>query len=239
MTKELAAPMQELHLMARDPAEMMGAQKQLILWCARKMQAEKAELADSEANLAQAKKAKWATKPWARRVNLQKRRIEFYRKVKMALEAGYYIVPPFPVDVFAIRTDRKKPDKKTTTYRYSGHGQSARLLPAGEGRYVSNHPEIWETEKPGTDRDGREITIKEWWAEEFQPVDFPFIAVKPEVIDATNKAMARKLFDEFGVLPARGCGDPIVVGRIKKPNQASWAHPLTFFIAWWLDTEDI
>ena len=44
---------------------------------------------------------------WRRELSKQKGRVEFYRKIEMALEAGYYIVPPYPLDIFfAIRTQR-------------------------------------------------------------------------------------------------------------------------------------
>src|SRR6185503_1645139 len=88
---------------ATNPADMVGAQRSMILWCARKIQAVKVELAEAQTNLDAAKAHKWSPAAWAKQVKLHTEKMEFYRKIKMALEAGYYIVPPFPVDTFAIR----------------------------------------------------------------------------------------------------------------------------------------
>jgi hypothetical protein len=82
---------------------MVGAQKSMILWCARKIQSVKLELAEAQTNLDAAKANKWSPAAWAKQVKLHTDKIEFYKKINMALEAGYHIVPPFPVDTFAIR----------------------------------------------------------------------------------------------------------------------------------------
>jgi hypothetical protein len=73
---------------------------------------------------------------------------------------------------------------------------------------------------------------------EFEDVEFPMTLVKPQVLDATAKAMARKIFDQIGVLPNRRAkGDPILVGLIIPPHRRH--EPLTFFISWWLNTNDL
>jgi hypothetical protein len=243
----------ELHLIARDPTEMGRAQKDLVLWCARKIESEKILLRDGEDNLAICEKNKWRTQGWGNRIALSKKKIEYYRKIKMAIEAGYYIVPPFPVDIFAIRTKRKKPDAKTyrTEHNYGVpariHEQNPGQLPPGDGEYRSPSPEVWQRTIPTTDKDGKAITMREYFAKTFTAVEFPFKFAKPEVLTETTKAMALKVFDQFGVLPAyQRRGDPIVVGQIIKPGSKKWAPdrpydpaPITFFVAWWLDTTDL
>lgn len=220
---------------ANNPADMVGAQRSMILWCARKIQAEKAELAEAQRNLDAAKAHKWSPAAWQRQVKLLEGKIEFYKKIKMALEAGYYIVPPFPVDIFAIRTDRKKPTKKTSAYRWNNREQSAQTLPAGEGRYVSNMPVTFERKLPGPVKDGKPTIVKEYFADHFRVADFPFKLAKSEIMEATRAAMALKVFDQMGALPAHRAPDPIICGQIMMPHKKG--QTVTFFVSWWLDTK--
>lgn len=222
---------------ANSPADMVSAQKSMILWCARKIQAEKSELQEAQRNLDAAKAHKWSPAAWQRQVTLIGQKIEFYKKVKMALEAGYYIVPPFPIDVFAIRTDRKNPDKKTSTSYWDRHEQQARMLPAGEGRYVSNVPEAYSREVDGPVRDGKPTKVTEYFAHNFLAADFPFKLAKAEVLAATQAAMALGIFDRMGALPAHRAPDPIICGEILMPHRKGQA--VTFFVTWWLDTRTL
>jgi hypothetical protein len=80
----------------------------------------------------------------------------------------------------------------------------------------------------------------------FGYVDFPVALATPAVLDATQAAMAKNIFDEIGGLPGRRSrkGDPIVVGRILRPTAApitSWQlrPAVTFLIAWWVDTRQL
>src|SRR6266581_3539299 len=85
-------------VVATNPAAMQDAQQSLILWAARKIQAIKGEIVSAREQFDLAKKNKWNPHSWGREVAKHEKRAEFYRKIKMALEAGYYIVPPFPID---------------------------------------------------------------------------------------------------------------------------------------------
>lgn len=228
-----------LQLVATNPGQMEQCQGALVQWCRQKMELVKADLADAEENLAIAKKNKWRHAPWQRRVSMAKAKLTFYDKVERAVEAGYYIVPAFPVDVFAVRTDKPQPKREKSSYQFEQFRQSARLLPAGEGRYVSDLPEIWQQARPYIDsKTGEQKDIVSYYPDSFQDVDFPMTLVKPQVLDATAKAMARKVFDQIGVLPnRRSKGDPILVGQIIPPHRRY--EPLTFFISWWLNTGDL
>jgi hypothetical protein len=68
-------------------------------------------------------------------------------------------------------------------------------------------------------------------------VDFPLQGVMPEVLRATSRAMALKLFDQLGVVLNNGGRDPIVVGQLLDPKGNS--RLVTFFVAWWLNTDTL
>lgn len=228
---------QDIEVTAIEPGEMLPAQHQLIDWCQRKCRAlelEKKELVDAY-NHAVAHKWKSSTlKAAAER--LQKR-IVFYGKIGAALEAGYCIVPNFPVSLFAIRTDRDKPLKLMGTYQYDNHQQPAGALAVGEGEYKNPLPKVWERTIQKEEPNKKEI--KQYWAEDFEAVDFPIQMAKPRIMEATTRAMALNIFDEFGILPAARKQDPLIVGRIKLGGTPRHAHDdnrVTFIIAWHLNT---
>lgn len=229
-------------VIATNPAAMQGAQRSLILWAARKIQAIKGELMAAQEQLDLAKKNKWNAAAWTREVLKHEKRSEYYRKIKTALEAGYYIVPPFPIDVFAIRTKRGQP------HQYAGHSknnhdQPAQVLPIGEGRYVDPRPSIGHYEERKADGKGGTAVERFYFASDYNEVDFPFKLAKSEIREATDAAMKLKVFDRLGVLPRQRAPDPIVCGQILVPGQKlyRWTEPknVTFFVAWWLDTKTL
>jgi hypothetical protein len=120
--------------------------------------------------------------------------------------------------------------------------------PVGTGEYVSPHAALLESTRKveGKNFKGEpeEVTEHTVWADEYLPPDFPMKRVKPQILDATGKAMARKIFDEMGVLPARRSmtgrrqGDPIVTGRIVR-REGAREIGLTFLVSWWIDTRDL
>lgn len=227
-----------VHLVAGTPAQMQESQQELVQWSLGKLEAERAELAEAEENLRIARESKWRVRPWQARVRKHKQRLTFYAKVKAALEAGYYIIPPFPVQVFAIRTDKTKPKHEESTWPSARFTQGAKALPEGQGHWLSPNPEVWQSTINSTDREGNEVEKTIYYPEKFTEVDFPFRFVKPKVIEETAKAMKTMVFDQLGVLPRYALrGDPIVVGQIKHPT--SHSEPLTFFVAWWLNTEEL
>jgi len=223
---------------ANTPADMVGAQKSMILWCARKIQAEKSEMAEAQKNLDAAAAHKWSTTAWSRQVKLYGEKVEFYKKIKMALEAGYYIVPPFPIDIFAIRTDKSAPRPKWQENKWRDHHeQKARMLPSGVGAYVSPDPVLTSTTHSIPTKDGGKREITNWRPDEWAPADFPFKLAKAEIMSATRAAMALKVFDQMGALPTHRAPDPIICGQILMPHRKGQA--VTFFVSWWLDTKTL
>lgn len=233
---------------ATSPADMEAGQRSLILWAARKIMAVKVELTDAQQQLQECVTKKWNTAGWRGMVLKLERKATFYRKIKSALEAGYYIVPPFPVDVFAIRTNKISP-KAMDSENSDNHDQRAMILPEGEGRYVDPKPHrdsYTETEQRTinhqTGQKGpKDITY--YYADEFRDVDFPFKLARAEIKEATVKAMGLKIFDRLGVLPRVRKPDPIVCGQIIIPNKPTYQYVdpecITFFVAWWLDTRTL
>lgn len=234
-------PFNSLHLVATSPDGMAKAQQSMIDWCAHKLAVLTEERTGAVENRNVAQRNKWRSQPWHRRVVQIQQQLTFYQKVKTALEAGYYLLPPFPMDVFAIRTDRKRPMPMKTDDFWARHTQRARLLPPGEGRYVSPHPTIWEKEELYEDK-GDVKTRKIRWAKEFRMAEFPVVAIRPEIMAATDAAMQKKVFDRLGLVAPDGFRrDPMIIGEVLRPhvNRAMYERPVTFFIGWWFDLEDL
>lgn len=230
-------------VIANSPKEMEAAQRSIILWAARKIQMVKNEIEVAREQFKLHQENHWGTAGWRSQIMKHERRAEFYRKIKAALEAGYYIVPPFPIDVFAIRTKRAGPKPLDSTYR-DNHDQLPEVLPIGEGRYVAPKPERSNYTVDEKQRDGTTRAIKHYYATEFQDVDFPFKLARAEIRTATDKALQLGVFDTLGVLPRVSAPDPIVCGQILVPNKPlyrSYVHnrAVTFFVTWWLDTKTL
>lgn len=229
---------------ANNPADMSSAQTSLIQWSGQKIEAERGELAEAQRNFQAAKTHKWSTAGWGRQVKKHNKRIEFYEKIEAALKAGYYIVPPFPIDLFAIRTDQRSPKvgyKRNPPWQRDQYEQKASVLPAGEGEYVSPDPTIVKEEWEESDDKGGTKLVPYWSADEWKEVDFPFKLAKAEILGATRAALALKIFDQMGALPTHRAPDPIICGQILYPEKQPYGprRALTFFVTWWLDTRTI
>src|SRR5690349_13600952 len=99
----------EMSLSATTPTEMVDCQRGLIEWCRRKILAVKAEAEELLAAYKSAKEKKWKVSTLRRHATLAERRVEYYSKIKAALEQGFILVPNFPVTMFAIRTTQEEP----------------------------------------------------------------------------------------------------------------------------------
>lgn len=226
---------------AFEPQEMKDANTALIEWCSKKIAQLTADAAELFASYEHAVKQKWKSATLKRHADLATKRVTFYEKMKAALEAGFYIVPNFPVSLFAVRTDRDKPYRKLTIGNYEAGAwpfkQPPNNLPVGEGEYKPCDPLI-KTEKEVTQDGANKKTIYLEEAVGWGDIDFPIQMAKPTIMEATTRAMALKIFDQFGLF-ARGTGDPIIVGEIIDPARP-WHHDnakrITFIIAWHLDT---
>jgi hypothetical protein len=246
---------EDVVVLARSPQEMEVAQRGLLEWADKRIARLALAVGEAKENLAIATTRKWKREPWIVQVKKAEARVVFYTKVRAALAAGYCIMPDLPIQILAVRTNRKRPPKQTAHAEYShpendlSHVQP-HGLPAGEGRYVDNAVlfERWSTTKKneyGNDRITNHARATDF-DEEF---DFPMRLVKPQVLDDTGRALALKIFDEIGILPATNTGarasamatsDPVVVGRIiRKTGPYNQRQVLTFLISWWIDTSQI
>lgn len=245
---EASEPPLEMVVVAHNPQEMKVAQQKLVEWSSGKVASLKKDKEELEENLAIAKKNKWRTNTLIRHVGLAQKNLEYYEKIHAALEAGYVIVPNFPVDVFAIRTTRKNPKENFRSTKSAWGGppsisdQASNRPPVGEGRYV-NSQAVEKTSTNVVEHKPNEKPVYQMarWAEKFGEVDFPFSLAKPRILESTAKAMAHRIFDDLGILPARqraAGGDPMVIGRIIHKRGYNETI-VSFMVAWFIDTKDL
>jgi len=242
MSTELAA---NRTLVALAPGDVPAVQAELMDWCTQKMRALGQEYTELLTNLKLARHAKWHSGGVRNAVTRTKKRIQYYQKIRAAVRAGFLVVPNFPMEIFAVRVERAKPPEITQ------HPSDARVahseaLPVGAGRYVDDKAQTYDMSTSEKDSQGRVHTTSLARPYAYSDdIDFPLIAMKPAVVDATQRAMAKRIFDRVGIVNGRNDGrgrrgDPIVVGQIIDPRSTRWNdRRVTFFIAWWLDTKDL
>ena len=232
-----------LRLVATDPAQLQQSQKQLIAWCDRKIRAVREEAREFRQNLDVAKASKWNTARPKAYLRLAEGRLTFYRKIKDALEAGFYIVPNFPIDLFAIRTTAKEPSGRTERYQSKWNWrvtpERSMLLESGDGDNVNPEPVTSRRASQVTGANGSTQTVYDLTPTTFVDVDFPFVLAKPQVLEETQRAMALKIFDEIGTCPQTKKSDPMVIGIIKAPRRGYMQKQVSFLIAWFLDTDTL
>jgi len=215
-------------LVALSASDMPVVQESILEWCDLQIARTEPELSDAKENFDNARKHKWKSSPFKNLVRKLERRIEYYEKVKVAVKAGYVIVPNFPVEIFAIRTKAKNPRYDQSQYRQIFLQDSQSLL-QDKGEYKDPSPKVGSF---------KEADKNVFFPEEFKSeIMFPVVSVKPVILEATQKAMALKLFDEIGIVRQSFGRDPIVCGIIKNPSRPF--HQLTFFIAWFINYRDI
>lgn len=239
----LAPPSDEeenLPLVALTPWEMPEAQRKLADWCGRKIERVQRELALFVALEEEAVEGGFKHASYTAAVARTKKRIVYYEKIKAAVDAGYLIVPNMPTRTFAVRVNRKKPRREvSSSTRSSAFDAKPDLLPAGEGRYVDDRVYSESETYTGKDYHGKDAQRVRYFSTEFdEDVDFPLQGVMLEVLKATSHAMSLRLFDQLGIVRNDGTGrDPIVVGQLFDPGKRG--QLVTFFIAWWLNTETL
>lgn len=228
-------------IIALNPRQMAEAQGQTVTWTARKLAEAQRELSEAEAVFASLNAARLNTLPATRMQRAAARRVRFYTKIKAALELGYYIIPPFDLQLFAIRTDRQKPYADKDESRWTRE-QNPRDLAIGAGEWKSPVAHRFEVGKkvepiPYPSNDGPKTReVKVYANLEFGDLEIPVRALKPQVIEATGRALQEKVFDALGMAPTYRSADPIIAGRILHPDGK---QALTFFVAWWLDESDL
>jgi ParB-like chromosome segregation protein Spo0J len=149
-----------IHLIARNPNEMALARTNMEQWLRQKIAACEREENELFAALEKAMNAGWDADTLKRHSSLAEKRTRFYRKALIAVEAGYTLVPNFPIDVFAMRVKRSRPPRHDEVSSYSApraHVPEPSSLPAGEGRYVSGETVRGRTGDYTETKDGKEI----------------------------------------------------------------------------------
>ncbi len=233
---------QDMVVIARNSSEMLAAQAQLLEWAEAKIEVEKATLADAQAQLAMAKSMKHRTGAYTNQVTLAKDSVNFYEKLKLAIEAGYTIVPNFPVQTIAIRTGRSVPKSQEFQARYGGlREMPAERLPAGEGHYVDPVPYAGRRVDVETKGDGTEKKTHVIYSKGFRDVAFPANLARVEVLQHLDRAMQTKIFDSIGILPAvpKRKVDPMIIGQIHHKVSSTVTRVTSFMIAWWVDTSGL
>jgi len=222
---------------ATDPQGLQNAHGDLRAWAVAKVTECKSELEEQEAILQQAIRGHWGRGRIERLINRGSKRLLFYEKIVMALDAGYLVIPNMPMDTIAIRTTRKKPSGAPGS-TWTSFAQTGQLLPVGEGEFKNPIPrrELYseEYEEKGVSKT-RDRAIPDAWRE----LEFPIELANPQLIEKANQALSKKLFDELGFVrdASNSRGDPILVGRLRNPitNRLD----VTFFLGWRLDTRRI
>lgn len=243
-------------LVALAPEDVPQQQHELIDWCTRKVHALQAEADEFEESARVAMDHNWQYKRMLAAATRAHKAALYYTKIKAAVEAGYLIVPNFDIEVMAVRVKRQhvrgRPRHESSSYGAPGEPRMPEvrpdLLPVGEGRYVDeaskNRLIRWTTPKPGSADPKEHVHHLSITPSEFDEVDFPIVAIKPAIMNATARAMSLKIFDRIGVVTGRR-EDPLVVGQLIDPRKGQgglWGRPgkvVSFFIAWWLDTRSL
>lgn len=229
----------DIMVFARTPEEMARAQNALIAWSSRRLKKARADLQNATNNWEEAKSAKIRTAGWRREMKKYEKEINFYTKVQDALEAGYFIVPDFPITTIGIRTmETERADGETFSHRGSISSELHGELPAGDGHYVDPVPQTYSVKETIT-RDGKENTVTRWTAggTVLKKMDFPFRLIKPHLLKDLNKATELKIFDAIGVLPGpRKSPDPMLLGVIENRIGRFQSKRILFLISWWVPT---
>lgn len=222
---------EDMELTATHPDEMVASQQQLIAWATQKCAILKGEATELGEAVERAKKMKWKTQAMYNLHRSAVKRLEYYDKIKAALEAGFYIVPNFPIQMFAIRTKKGTPKYATTTnWRNRDFKQDAQELPVNEGEYQNPFPIVYQKQI----KDGVEDKTL-YWPKEWDDLEFPITMAKPTIMEATNRAMALRIFDQIGIMPAVKKEDPVIIGQIFR-KQGYNVKTVSFMIAWHLNT---
>ena len=235
-----------VHLVATSPLEMAQAQGDLSAWLIAKLAEVDSEVKELKSATEVAIQNKWESKTLAAQLVRARQRHIFYTKTLQAVNAGYCIIPNFPIDIFAVRVTRDKPrhQVESTSLSYSSDpasrlkDEAPDIRAAGIGSYVSPSQLLERWEDPSKkDEKGNETGRKFAKPIAFGDIEFPIIAAQATVMDATSKAMALKLFDRIGICPqGRPLCDPLIIGQILLQKRGYQDHrTVSFIIAWHLD----
>lgn len=220
-------------LIAFNPVELQQSHDVLKTWLVEKYRQCLGQAKELRESFEMAKKHKWKSSSIGAAMKREENRANYYDKALKAVEAGYLLIPPFPLAVFAVRTNKVGPPAKVVSYKRGvPNAHPSQNAPGGEGEYVDN--QVFYESASYKDEKGNEKET--YWATRFDSeIDFPLEAIKPELMERANKAMLLKIFDEIGLVSQRDA-DPILVGSIL--YKVGWSEKrMNFFLAWWLDKD--
>ena len=224
-------------LIATTPTQMQAITPRVIDWCDKRIEAANHEWSLASATFNSLLKAGYRTHPAQALMNKATKRIRFYEKVKSAIQAGYVIVPPFDLQLFAIRTKSDAP-RLDRNERGWVKEQPVMRLSEGEGEFrnarVSRFKVDTITKKNSAGNEYKSDVYEN--ADDWEELELPVRAMKPEIIDAIDQAQQLRIFDALGIAPNYRSADPVICGQIRRPEGPG---VLTFFIAWWLDESDL
>jgi hypothetical protein len=238
--RELTAPDAPV-LIALNRPQLEAAHAKMITFVQGRRARLLADMDEERQALEIAIKNKWAVKRHHAALDRMSKKVTFWDKIEAALNDGFVILPNFELNVFAIRTDAKKPRGAMTNSRYQNNFfQTAKLLPAGKGRYVSPAPTVMEQTSQISDGKGGTKELYSAWPTTFDDVDFPVVMAKPALMTAAGNAMTAKVFDEIGVAvdsrhSGRRSGDPVLIGRIRNPS----GPDVSFYLGWYFDPSEL
>lgn len=231
-------------LSASNPVEMVQCHAQAIEWCKRKLELVKGEAAELLSAFEHAKARKWKSDTLRRHAGLADKRVTFYEKMLAAFNAGYYIVPNFPATAFAIRRDND-PQRRMIGYSYQPPmTEPAQSLPQGDGEYVNPEPAVSAEYEYAPDEANPNHKVRDYYAEDWREMEFPANMARVHIMEAADRAMALKVFDEIGMLPSdkKRHADPLLVGILVCPtssaHKSDWKR-VTFLLAWHIDTRTL
>lgn len=218
-------------LAAVTQTELAEAQKGILAHVDNRLASLQTDLDMAEANLQHAIKSHWGVKPFRAAVSKIKAKVAYYEKVKAAVGKGYLVIPDvWGANPIAIRVKDKNTVRWTTCWRGDAEFKQPKL-PAGEGVYIDHKP--LQRKKDIEADDGKIKSVAVSASGDDSDIDWPVALVHPAVIQATDIAMADKIFDTIKI--ARQGGDPFIIGEIKRDTYRS----IHFFIAWFLDVRTI
>lgn len=254
----------ETHLVATSPVEMEASRDDLKTWLEQRLSILERDIIEANAALNEARKHGWATGALTSARNRAVDDETFYNKILCAVEAGYTIIPDFPIQVFAVRRGEKEREQSQTYIGVTngpntgmGRPVTSDCAPAGVGDYRNPRPATWDSvreNKQATpeNKQPRYYTTVTRFSHPAAPISFPSVSARTPVMRATAKAMKEKTFDQVGVcLPVRNsaggrriqqgarAGDPLIIGQVLRKNEGGKQKCVSFIIAWHLNLNDL
>ena len=255
----------ETHLVATDPVEMKAAQGDLKAWLEQRLTILERDIREANAALNVARRNGWATVALASARTRAVDEETFYNKILAAVEAGYTMIPDFPIQVFAVRRG-EDPKQESQTFTgvinasstWLGHPIPPDCAPAGAGDYRNPQPATWDQTRENNfatpeNKEPRYYTTVERFTHPAAPISFPTTTARSPIMRATAKAMKEKTFDQIGVchpnIPVANtrrvnrasarAGDPLIIGQILHKRVGSKQKVASFIIAWHLNLEEL